>query len=81
VSAGELPEHPGTIAFVDGRTGETTEVAPVEEIDPALRFLPGADGRLRPVVRVEITTEGDRRTIRELGPGGEVLRSSLQRAD
>jgi hypothetical protein len=75
------PEHPGTITFVDGRTGKTTAVAPVEEIDPALRFLPGSDGGLRPVVRVEITTEGDHRTLREVGPNGELLRSTFQIAD
>jgi hypothetical protein len=71
-------KHPGTITFVDGLTGETTSVAPVEEIDPSLRFLPGADGGLRPVVRVEITTEGDHRTLREFGPGDELLRSTFQ---
>jgi hypothetical protein len=73
------PRHPGTIEFVDGATGATVEVVPAESVDPALRWLPGPDGELRPVVRVEITTDGDRRTIRELGPDGELLRSSLQR--
>ena len=52
-----------------------------QEIDPALRFLPASDGGLRPVVRVEITTEGDRRTLREFGPDDELLRSTFQIAD
>lgn len=73
--------HPGTIEFVDGATGATVEVVPAETVDPALRWLPGADGALRPVVRVEITTVGDERAIRELGPDGELLRSSLQRRE
>ena len=72
-----IGEHPGTVEFVDGATGEVTEIERVERLPESLRFAPGADGQLRPVVRIVITGQGDRREIRQHGPGGELLRTTF----
>ncbi|MGC4115126.1 MAG: hypothetical protein QM765_11065 [Myxococcales bacterium] len=71
------PAHPGQIEFVDGNTGKVTRVAKAAEVPEALRFAP-TDKGLVPVVKVVATVEGERRTIREYGPAGEVLRSTVQ---
>jgi hypothetical protein len=77
----ELPEHPGEIEYVDGATGEVTRRAPAADVPEQIRYAPGPDGELRPVVRITVLTVGPRREIRQFGPGGELLRSTYQRAE
>lgn len=71
--------HPGTVEYVDGDTGRVLATSPVETVPHALRFAPTERGAV-PVVRVVATTRGSQRTIREYGPEGELLRSTLQLA-
>jgi hypothetical protein len=69
------PPHPGTIVYVDER-GEQRR--PVNEVPESLRYGEVEGGKWLPVVRVVATTAGDQRVIREYGPGGELLRSTVQ---
>ncbi|AKJ03785.1 hypothetical protein ATI61_11635 [Archangium gephyra] len=73
----QAPQHPGTIVYVDGTTQKETERVNITEVPEALRFAPTPQG-LVPVVRVVAYTEGSRRIIREYGPAGELLRSTVQ---
>jgi hypothetical protein len=77
----ELPEHPGTVEYVDGATGEVTRTSPAEDVPEQIRYAPGPDGTLRPVVRITVLTVGPRREIRQFGADGELLRSTYQRAE
>jgi hypothetical protein len=77
----ELPEHPGTVEYVDGATGEVTRTVPADEVPEQIRFAPGPDGELRPVVKITVLTVGPRREIRQFGADGEILRSTYQRAE
>ncbi len=76
-SMSQPPKHPGTIVYVDGTTQKETEQRSITEVPESLRFAPTAQG-LVPIVRVVAYTQGDRRSIREYGPAGELLRSTLQ---
>ena len=76
-----MTEHPGTIEFVDGATGEVTRRVPADEVPEQIRFAPGPDGDQRPVVRITVLTVGPRREIRQFGADGELLRSTYQRAE
>ena len=69
------PVHPGTVVFDDG--GGNTRSVPVDEVPESLRFAEGPGGRV-PVVRVVARTRGDQREILEYGPGGLLLRTTLQ---
>ncbi|HZN94023.1 MAG TPA: hypothetical protein VFB81_15025 [Myxococcales bacterium] len=71
------PQHPGTIVYVNGDTGEES-ASPISEVPEELRFAPDQDGNLVPVVRVVARTAGDQRNIHELGPDGQLLRSTVQ---
>ena len=71
------PKHPGTIVYVNGDTGEES-TSPISEVPEDFRFAPDKDGQLVPIVRVVARVAGDQRTIHELGPGGEILRSTVQ---
>jgi len=71
------PKHPGTITYVDGNTGEES-TSPISEVPEELRFAPDQDGNLVPIVRVVARTAGNQRTIHELGPDGQLLRSTVQ---
>jgi hypothetical protein len=73
------PDHPGTIVFVDGDTNEETEEQAVD-VPESIRFAETPEG-LVPVVRVVARTAGTRRIIREYGPNGELLRSTVQIAE
>jgi hypothetical protein len=73
----QAPKHPGTIVYVDGATQKETGRVSIDTVPESLRFAPTADG-LVPVVKVVAHTEGNRRTIREYGPAGELLRSTVQ---
>ena len=71
--------HPGSVTFADLDAG-TEKVVPVEQLPEALRFGKSADGVELPVTRVEARLKGKDRVVRELGPSGEVLRSTVQRS-
>ena len=72
----DKPVHPGTITFVSDDDRERVENA--SGVPESLRFAKNQHGRWVPVVRVVATVAGDQRTIREYGPGGELLRSTVQ---
>lgn len=75
----QAPKHPGTIVFIDGTTQQETGRVDISEVPEPLRYAPTKQG-LVPVVKVIAYTEGDRRTLREYGPDGELLRSTVQLA-
>ena len=74
-------EHPGTIEYVDGTTGKVTYVADAADVADAIKFAPGPDGVSHPVLKIVITQLGDRREIRQLGAGDELLKTTFQIAD
>jgi hypothetical protein len=74
-------KHPGTIEFVDGATGEVTRTENASDVPEAIAFAAGEDGALRPVVRIVVTTLGDRREIRSYGEDGEFLTATYQIAE
>lgn len=76
-----LPEHPGTVEYVDGASGEVTRRVPADEVPEAIRYATGPDGEPWPVVRITVLTVGDRREIRQFGADGTLLRSTYQRAE
>jgi hypothetical protein len=76
-----LPEHPGTVAYVDAASGEVTRRVAADEVPESIRYAPGPDGRPQPVTRISILTVGDRREIRQFGADGTLLRSTYQRAE
>lgn len=71
------PPHPGTIVFVDADTGEERS-QPVASVPEPLRYAPDQRGQLVPVVRVVAQVAGNTRQIHELGPEGQLLRSTTQ---
>jgi hypothetical protein len=62
--------------FVDGDTNEESEEN-AADVPESIRFADTPEGPV-PVVRVVARTSGDRRIIREYGPDGELLRSTVQ---
>jgi len=81
VTPDDLPEHPGTIEYVDGATGEVTQRVAAADVPEQIAYAPGPDGDPRPVVRITILTVGPQREIRQFGADGEILRSTYQRAE
>jgi hypothetical protein len=69
--------HPGTITYVDA-DAHTEKVRSVADVPDRLRFADTASGKV-PVVRVVARIAGGQRFIREYGPNGELLRSTVQR--
>jgi hypothetical protein len=69
--------HPGTIEFVDGATGEVTRTEAADEVPETIAFAD--DGR--PVTRIVVTESGDRREIRSYGADGEFLSATYQVAE
>jgi hypothetical protein len=69
--------HPGTITYVDA-DAKTEKVLPVAQVPEPLRFA-SLDGAPVPVVRVVAQLRGEERLIREYGPEGQLLRSTVQR--
>ena len=76
-----LPEHPGTVEYVDGASGEVTRRVPAGDVPEAIRYAPGPDGQPQPVARIVVLTVGERREIRQFAPDGTLLRSTYQRAE
>lgn len=73
--------HPGTIEFVDGASGRVTSTERAEDVPEAIAFARGEDGGQRPVTRIVVITDGDRREIRSYGPDGEFLTATHQIAE
>jgi hypothetical protein len=71
------PTHPGTITYIDNSNPSEAKTVKVEEVPESLRFAPTENG-LVPVVKVVAYTEGNQRIIREHGPDGAVVRSTVQ---
>ena len=69
--------HPGSIVYIDGDTSEVVAERKACDVPEHMRFVQAKEGAV-PVVRVISSTLGDRRTIREFGPNGELLRSTVQ---
>ncbi len=69
--------HPGSITYVDGNTDSIVAECPVSEVPESGRFVDTGKG-LVPVVRVVATSAGDQRFVREYGPAGELLRTTVQ---
>jgi hypothetical protein len=76
-----LPDHPGTVEYVDGASGEVTRRVSADEVPESIRYAPGPDGRPQPVTRITILSLGDRREIRQFAADGTLLRSTYQRAE
>ena len=74
----DLPEHPGVIEFVDGTTGEVTRRDDAAQVPDSIKFLPDAEGVMRAVVRIRMTTAGDRREIEQIAEDGTVLKRTYQ---
>jgi hypothetical protein len=74
-------KHPGTIEFVDGASGRVTSTERAEDVPEAIAFARGEDGGPRPVTRIVVITDGDRREIRSYGPDGEFLTATHQIAE
>jgi hypothetical protein len=74
-----LPEHPGEIEIVDGITGETLRRDDARQVPETVKFAPDADGRMRAVVLVRMTTVGDQREIEQIAADGTVLKRTYQR--
>ena len=51
---------------------------PVAQVPEPLRYAPDQHGQLVPVVRVVARVAGNMRQIHELGPDGQLLRSTMQ---
>ena len=68
--------HPGTIVYIDGATQRELSRVAATEVPETMRFAP-TDHGLVPVVKVETFLDGNKRYVREYGPGGEFLRSTM----
>jgi hypothetical protein len=74
------PVHPGKIVYVDGNTGRVVAEENAKDVPEFMAFVRTPEGRI-PVVKVVATTLEDKRWIREYGPDGQLLRSTLQLRD
>jgi hypothetical protein len=74
-----MATHPGTITYIDA-DAKTEKVLPIAQVPEDKRFAKNGKGELKPVVRVIARIAGDQRFIRELGPGDEFLRETVQRS-
>jgi hypothetical protein len=75
------PQHPGTVVYLDGDTGQVVSRLPADEVPRESRFAPGEDGELVPIVKVVAHLTSGGREILEYGPGDRLLRVTAQRAD
>ncbi len=71
------PEHPGTIVYVDGNTGEVLSTESADQVPESMRFVDTEAGPI-PVLKVVAFTSDEQRIIREYGPDDQELRSTLQ---
>ncbi|QHT70505.1 hypothetical protein GXP67_29565 [Rhodocytophaga rosea] len=70
-------KHPGTIVFINGNTHQITHERKASEVPASIRFAETEAGII-PVVKIIATTSGNRREIRQFGPEGQFLGSTLQ---
>lgn len=73
----DAPKHPGTIVFIDGITQEVTKEVPASEVPLNIRFVETEAGVV-PVVRIVNFTTAEKQIIRQYGPDGQLLRSTVQ---
>jgi hypothetical protein len=71
------PEHPGKVVFVDGSTQEIAAEVDASSVPLPLRFVEIEDV-FYPVVKIVVFTTEAGRTIRQYGPGDELLKSTVQ---
>jgi hypothetical protein len=69
--------EPLRVVYIDGDTGAVVHECSIEEVPPEMRYHESEKGKV-PIVRVVATTAGNQRTIREYGPGEELLRWTVQ---
>jgi|JI10StandDraft_1071094.scaffolds.fasta_scaffold1282300_2 hypothetical protein len=74
-----FPKHPGKISFINGITQEIREEVDATTVPESIRFVESDTGWVPVVKIVDITTE-TQRTIRQYGPEGQLLRSTVQLA-
>jgi hypothetical protein len=67
--------HPGHIVFFENE--RVVSVARAASVPESARFAPSASGPV-PVVKVVASRAGAQRFIREYGPEGQLLRSTVQ---
>lgn len=70
------PRHPGTIVFIDGVTQQIRKEVPANEVAEDIRYCETDDGYVPVVEIVDYATE-DRIIIRQYGPDGELLQSTV----
>jgi hypothetical protein len=71
-----MSRHPGIIEYVDGATHAVIGQVRAEDVPEAMRFFKTAAGQT-PVVRVVKHQAAGRVTLREYGPDGALLRSTV----
>lgn len=71
------PKHPGFIRYIDGKTQEEVRRMDISQVPESLQYAQTSKGWV-PVVKVVALEEGNQRTLREYGPAGELLRSTVQ---
>ena len=69
------PQHPGEVQYFDG--DKLVSTAKVSELSENAAFAP-IDGGFTPVVRVVRVKTESGFIIQEFGPGGTVVRSTVQ---
>jgi hypothetical protein len=72
------PTHPGKIVFMEGDT--VTHEEDASEVPFSIRFIETPEG-LVPVVKIVAVVAGNKRTIRQYGPQGQLLKSTVQVRD
>lgn len=69
-------KHPGNIHYHQGPEETLVRVVPVADVPEPLRFAPTPDGDV-PVVKVVALTTSVGLELREYGPAGQLLRTTL----
>lgn len=71
------PKHPGYIRYIDGKTQQEVRRVEISQVPESLQYVQTPGGWV-PVVKVVAFEQEERRTLREYGPGEELLRSTVQ---
>jgi hypothetical protein len=74
----EAPAHPGMIIIVDGETNEVVDMVRAADLPEGARFQRTEKG-LIPIVKLVAKGDCERRMLLAYGPGGELLRSTVDR--
>lgn len=75
-----IPEHPGTIRYLDG-SGALVDELPIDEVPESLWFGYDELDRLTPIVEVVSREIPGGRELLEYGPHGKLLRVTVQRRE